>query len=1114
MLSRVPLGPANEGMSTHGHVVLDVDTFDVKGAIGEDVWGKPVDVELDPDVKLWVEGLREGGGGGNVLKVRKQEQEKKAAADEAEKQAAAGGIQPSIKHAFRPQRAALPPRKTTSTSKTAKVSPPVEDAALAARREKRRQDRRSRFQLVTVSKADVLAVLAITELSDPTLMTEAPVRPPAPMHTTRPATPKSRSRSSKSRHALDLGSSPSSSAQPSPGQRPTTPTDWSPSQKDPRDSSRETASRTPSVSSRSIPPSVPETNDEGDSDGEELASATSAMIVDHPSSPSRQKERSDDDDVPHVPSQAILNGNGTQASNATHDSNGFLSSYLSAPTPAQRPRPLTPSSSPRPSLPSPSSPARKAPRRVARAVRGRNGGRGGYDGGRVLVPNSDTSGLTGSQSQPSQGEKGKVKGAMWVLLGMTQEKEKESGVGETEEREVAELGTGGIPEKEKEDAEVAAEGVQSQEMEGTQSQDMEQPIAQSLSYTSESQSKSQSQPPQASQSQAQDPELGQGAQQPESQPDVGSAMEQAGVGDAEDVVMDEDVVDAPADEVMEGVEVGRELGGVTQEEVCQPAVREEEEETQETDVEEEGEAGHERPEVVFQKEEEEESQEYEEVPEVLEDVGEDEVQEAEEEESQQDGELQVGARKDEEEDGKEEEEEEEEEVGDWTQADVMSSDDEAAAASVQKMISSSPPFDGDGDLSYDGDEDEDGDDAMIQAMIADGDVSTEAEQQVSSEPPAARTFSPVKADVRTEAPALENRGSQEKEEGRGRQRSRSPHPSVQRTPSLPSEPDVFMDQDALSAHNDVSKRKGSPPRRVETAGRRQDVASASHNSVARATLGGSAAGQANATAGPSTPASGAAREPGSGKTPKTTTRYLFHDPEAWALPTFLRSSSKGKQREVAPPATTVTAAAVATPREERTLKRKRPVDDSTPATITDVRPGKKLKQEAASPRAKPSPERHKSPGRSQAGGASAAADQKLSKSDSLTSTVTRIRRIDLRRESSVASSHSSSGRPRQKQPLNFSVTRVGRAGAGARPDDGGQADAIREGRSAESRTLERKAESEKQTRQRIKLGGFRVNLGFEARSDSRLASWEVVGQTLASVRQRRQIERERRRSST
>lgn len=66
MLARVPLGDGQKGMSTQAHLVLDVHTFDIKGSIGEDQWGKPSDIELHSDVRLWVDGLRRGGGGGCV----------------------------------------------------------------------------------------------------------------------------------------------------------------------------------------------------------------------------------------------------------------------------------------------------------------------------------------------------------------------------------------------------------------------------------------------------------------------------------------------------------------------------------------------------------------------------------------------------------------------------------------------------------------------------------------------------------------------------------------------------------------------------------------------------------------------------------------------------------------------------------------------------------------------------------------------------------------------------------------------------------------------------------------------------------------------------------------
>lgn len=64
MLSRVPLGPGKSGLSNNSHLVLQVDCFNVIAAFGADVWGSPVDVEFNTDIKTWVEGLRQGGGEG------------------------------------------------------------------------------------------------------------------------------------------------------------------------------------------------------------------------------------------------------------------------------------------------------------------------------------------------------------------------------------------------------------------------------------------------------------------------------------------------------------------------------------------------------------------------------------------------------------------------------------------------------------------------------------------------------------------------------------------------------------------------------------------------------------------------------------------------------------------------------------------------------------------------------------------------------------------------------------------------------------------------------------------------------------------------------------------
>lgn len=67
MLSRFPVGPANQGMTSKAHIVLDINAFEVKGALGQEIWGKPMSVEAHKDIKLWADGLREGGGNGCVV---------------------------------------------------------------------------------------------------------------------------------------------------------------------------------------------------------------------------------------------------------------------------------------------------------------------------------------------------------------------------------------------------------------------------------------------------------------------------------------------------------------------------------------------------------------------------------------------------------------------------------------------------------------------------------------------------------------------------------------------------------------------------------------------------------------------------------------------------------------------------------------------------------------------------------------------------------------------------------------------------------------------------------------------------------------------------------------
>ncbi|CDO69219.1 hypothetical protein BN946_scf185042.g121 [Trametes cinnabarina] len=59
-------------MTEKSRLYLDVDEFDVLGSPGEPMWGSPVDIGQDANIREWMEGLRQDGGGGNVLKLRKE----------------------------------------------------------------------------------------------------------------------------------------------------------------------------------------------------------------------------------------------------------------------------------------------------------------------------------------------------------------------------------------------------------------------------------------------------------------------------------------------------------------------------------------------------------------------------------------------------------------------------------------------------------------------------------------------------------------------------------------------------------------------------------------------------------------------------------------------------------------------------------------------------------------------------------------------------------------------------------------------------------------------------------------------------------------------------------
>lgn len=66
MFTRVPIGDG-KGLDPRERIALDVDSVNVKGAFGDDPWGRPKDVETVEDIQSWSKGLSDPHGGGYVL---------------------------------------------------------------------------------------------------------------------------------------------------------------------------------------------------------------------------------------------------------------------------------------------------------------------------------------------------------------------------------------------------------------------------------------------------------------------------------------------------------------------------------------------------------------------------------------------------------------------------------------------------------------------------------------------------------------------------------------------------------------------------------------------------------------------------------------------------------------------------------------------------------------------------------------------------------------------------------------------------------------------------------------------------------------------------------------
>ena len=59
--------PDRKGMSEKPTLFLEVEEISLKGSYGEVMWGSPINIAADANIKDWVQGLREDGGGGYVV---------------------------------------------------------------------------------------------------------------------------------------------------------------------------------------------------------------------------------------------------------------------------------------------------------------------------------------------------------------------------------------------------------------------------------------------------------------------------------------------------------------------------------------------------------------------------------------------------------------------------------------------------------------------------------------------------------------------------------------------------------------------------------------------------------------------------------------------------------------------------------------------------------------------------------------------------------------------------------------------------------------------------------------------------------------------------------------
>ncbi|KAI0071474.1 hypothetical protein K474DRAFT_1776144 [Panus rudis PR-1116 ss-1] len=220
---KVPLKIGGKGMSDKPRLAMEVGHFDVLGSFGESPWGKPVDVQKrDPDIALWASGLAGQSGGGNVLK---QQEEERRRQENAKPSTSAQPVQQTLKRKGQVARKTVTDMRRKPPTETTQPHPPKE-------REPERLVRQ-RFKKVSTNPKGRLAADDILEA-----VQEAPLITETDGPQSRSSSPNQVSpiRRPRKRNALEM--SPSCSPAPRTPRKPrigatgpSTPSVWEASQR-------------------------------------------------------------------------------------------------------------------------------------------------------------------------------------------------------------------------------------------------------------------------------------------------------------------------------------------------------------------------------------------------------------------------------------------------------------------------------------------------------------------------------------------------------------------------------------------------------------------------------------------------------------------------------------------------------------------------------------------------------------------------------------------------------------------------------------------------------------------------------------------------------------------